>query len=498
MWESLARVNAVVSGVVWGPVGLALLFGTGCLLTVRTGFFQLRYFGYWMRHTIGAIFLDRNVTAHTDDEAISQFQSLCTALAATIGTGNIVGVAAAILAGGPGAVFWMWVMALLGMMTSYAENVLGICYRRRDAAGRWCGGPMYYLAEGLGGGFGRALAVLFACFCVLASFGMGNMSQINSIAGNLQAVFRVPPVATGIVLALLTGRVILGGLKRVAAVTEAIVPLMALFYIAGALIIVVLHAGNIPAAFAAIFKGAFNLNAAGGGALGYGISQTITWGFKRGAFSNEAGLGSAVMVNSASNVKEPVHQGMWGVFEVFADTIVVCTLTALVILTTGVVDLQSGAVLAGVQDNALVGQAFTAAFGSFGPKFIAVSILLFAYSTTLGWSHYGTKAVEYLFGTTGSRIYKVVFVCMTVVGATMRLGLAWDLSDTFNGLMMIPNLIGVLVLSGTVVDITRNYFDRRVKGKDIEPMWSAFLEYQKQEEAEAAAEEAELEKAANE
>lgn len=211
MWESLVRVNAVVSGVVWGPVGLALLFGTGCLLTVRTGFFQLRYFGYWMRHTIGAIFLDRNVTAHTDDEAISQFQSLCTALAATIGTGNIVGVAAAILAGGPGAVFWMWVMALLGMMTSYAENVLGICYRRRDAAGRWCGGPMYYLAEGLGGGFGRALAVLFACFCVLASFGMGNMSQINSIAGNLQAVFRVPPVATGIVLALLTGRVILGG-----------------------------------------------------------------------------------------------------------------------------------------------------------------------------------------------------------------------------------------------------------------------------------------------
>ena len=498
MWESLARVNAVVGGVVWGPVGLALLFGTGCLLTVRTGFFQLRYFGYWMRHTIGAIFLDRNVTAHTDDEAISQFQSLCTALAATIGTGNIVGVAAAILAGGPGAVFWMWVMALLGMMTSYAENVLGICYRRRDAAGRWCGGPMYYLAEGLGGGFGRALAVLFACFCILASFGIGNMSQINSIAGNMNAAFGVPTLVTGLCLMVVTALIVIGGLKRVAAVTEKLVPLMALFYIAGALIIVVLHAGNIPAAFAAIFKGAFNLNAAGGGALGYGISQTITWGFKRGAFSNEAGLGSAVMVNSASNVKEPVHQGMWGVFEVFADTIVVCTLTALVILTTGVVDLQSGAVLAGVQDNALVGQAFTAAFGSFGPKFIAVSILLFAYSTTLGWSHYGTKAVEYLFGTTGSRIYKVVFVCMTVVGATMKLGLAWDLSDTFNGLMMIPNLIGVLVLSGTVVDITRNYFDRRVKGKDIEPMWSAFLEYQKQEEAEAAAEEAELEKAANE
>ena len=375
--------------------------------------------------------------------------------------------------------------------------------RRKNEKGEWSGGAMYYLTDGLGAKkgckqLGKVLAVLFACFCILASFGIGNMSQINSIAGNMNAAFGVPTLVTGLCLMVVTALIVIGGLKRVAAVTEKLVPLMALFYIAGALIIVVLHAGNIPAAFAAIFKGAFNLNAAGGGALGYGISQTITWGFKRGAFSNEAGLGSAVMVNSASNVKEPVHQGMWGVFEVFADTIVVCTLTALVILTTGVVDLQSGAVLAGVQDNALVGQAFTAAFGSFGPKFIAISILLFAYSTTLGWSHYGTKAVEYLFGTTGSRIYKVVFVCMTVVGATMKLGLAWDLSDTFNGLMMIPNLIGVLVLSGTVVDITRNYFDRRVKGKDIEPMWSAFLEYQKQEEAEAAAEEAELEKAANE
>ena len=499
MPERFMRGIEDVNGIVWGPMGLGLLFGTGLLLTVRTGGFQLRRWGYWMRYTLGAILTDQSVTAHTarEEQAISQFQSLCTALASTIGTGNLVGVSTAILSGGAGAVFWMWVMALLGMMTSYAENVLGIYYRRKDPAGGWRGGPMYYLRDGLGGKPGRVLAVLFACFCILASFGIGNMSQINSIAGNMNAAFGVPTLVTGLCLMVVTALIVIGGLKRVAAVTEKLVPLMALFYIAGALMIVVLHAGNIPAAFAAIFRGAFNLNAAGGGALGYGISQTITWGFKRGAFSNEAGLGSAVMVNSASNVKEPVHQGMWGVFEVFADTIVVCTLTALVILTTGVVDLQSGAVLVGVQDNALVGQAFTAAFGSFGPKFIAISILLFAYSTTLGWSHYGTKAVEYLFGATGSRIYKVVFVCMTVVGATMKLGLAWDLSDTFNGLMMIPNLIGVLALSGTVVAITRNYFDRRVKGKDIEPMWSAFPEYQKQEEAEAAAEEAELEKAAN-
>ena len=496
MVDIVTRVNNVVNGFVWGPFGLALLFCTGLWLSVRTGFFQFRRMGYWLRHTIGAIFTNKDVTAHTskEDMAISQFQSMCTALAGTIGTGNIVGVATAIVSGGPGAIFWMWVMALLGMMTSFAENVLGVYYREKGSDGSWRGGAMLYLKNGL---HSPLLAGAFALFCVMASFGIGNMSQINSIAGNMNAAFHLPYLATGLALMVVTALIVIGGLKRVAAVTEKLVPLMALFYVAGALIIVVMHAGNIPAALAAIFKGAFNLNAAGGGALGYGISQTITWGFKRGAFSNEAGLGSAVMVNSASNVKEPVHQGMWGVFEVFADTIVVCTLTALVILTTGVVDLESGAVLAGVQDNALVGQAFTAAFGSFGPKFIAVSILLFAYSTTLGWSHYGTKAVEYLFGTAGSRIYKVVFVCMTVVGATMKLGLAWDLSDTFNGLMMIPNLIGVLALSSTVVDITRNYFARRVRGEDIEPMWSAFEEYQKEEEAEAAAEEAELDKAAN-
>ena len=498
MVEIITNVNNAVNGVVWGPFGLALLFCTGLWMSARTGFFQFRRMGYWLRHTIGAIFTNKDITAHTskEDMAISQFQSMCTALAGTIGTGNIVGVATAIVSGGPGAIFWMWVMALLGMMTSFSENVLGVYYRRKNEKGEWSGGAMYYLTDGLGAKkgcrqIGRVLAVLFACFCILASFGIGNMSQINSIAGNMNAAFGVPTLVTGLCLMAVTALIVIGGLKRVAAVTEKLVPLMALFYIAGALVIVVLHAGNIPAAFAAIFKGAFNLNAAGGGALGYGISQTITWGFKRGAFSNEAGLGSAVMVNSASNVKEPVHQGMWGVFEVFADTIVVCTLTALVILTTGVVDLQSGAVLTGVQDNALVGQAFTAAFGSFGPKFIALSILLFAYSTTLGWSHYGTKAVEYLFGTAGSRIYKVVFVCMTVVGATMKLGLAWDLSDTFNGLMMIPNLIGVLALSGTVVAITKNYFARRVRGENIEPMWSAFEEYQKEEEAEAAAEQAE-------
>ncbi len=495
MVEWITKINGMVNGIVWGPIGLALLFCTGLWMTLRTGGFQFRRVGYWMRHTIGAVFTNKEVTAHTskEDMAISQFQSMCTALAGTIGTGNIVGVATAIVSGGPGAIFWMWVMAILGMMTSFAENVLGVYYRRKNEKGEWSGGAMYYLTDGLGAKkgcktLGKVLAVLFACFCILASFGIGNMSQINSIAGNMNAAFHTPYLVTGVALMVVTALIVLGGLKRVAAVTEKLVPLMALFYIVGAVVILVLHAGNIPAAFRAIFRGAFNLQAAGGGALGYGISQSLTWGFKRGAFSNEAGLGSAVMVNSSANVKEPVQQGMWGVFEIFADTIVVCTLTALVILTTGVVDIENGSVLAGVQDNALVGQAFTAAFGSFGPKFIAISLLFFAYSTVLGWSHYGTKAVEYLFGQKGTRVYKVIFVGMVVVGATMKLGLAWDLSDTFNGLMMIPNLLAVLTLSGTVVQITKNYLDRKVNGKDIPPMWSAFAEYQKAEEAEAAEE----------
>ena len=473
MWESLARVNAVVGGVVWGPVGLALLFGTGCLLTVRTGFFQLRYFGYWMRHTIGAIFLDRNVTAHTDDEAISQFQSLCTALAATIGTGNIVGVAAAILAGGPGAVFWMWVMALLGMMTSYAENVLGIYYRRKDPAGGWRGGPMYYLRDGLGGKPGRVLAVLFAAFCALASFGIGNLSQLNSIAGNLKAAFGVPEAVTGAVLAAVSAVILLGGLKRVAAVAERLVPAMALLYIVGALTVVGVHITAVPAALAAIVKGAFGLRAAGGGMVGYGLSRAVTWGFKRGAFSNEAGLGSSVMVHAASNVKEPVQQGMWGIFEVFADTMVVCTLTALVVLTSGFVDLDTGRIAAGAAGSALVGHAFDAVFGALGSKLIAVCILLFAYSTALGWSCYGCKAVEYLFGAGAGTFYRVLFVALMPAGAVMRLDLAWTLSDTFNGLMMLPNLIGVVALSGTVVKITQNYLARKLHGSAAPPLLSA-------------------------
>ena len=461
MVEMITQVNNAVNGVVWGPFGLALLFCTGFWMSARTGFFQFRKMGYWLRHTIGAIFTNKDVTAHTskEDMAISQFQSMCTALAGTIGTGNIVGVATAIVSGGPGAIFWMWVMALLGMMTSFSENVLGVYYRRKNEKGEWSGGAMYYLTDGLGTKkgcrqIGRVLAVLFACFCILASFGIGNMSQINSIAGNMNAAFGVPTLVTGLCLMVVTALIVIGGLKRVAAVTEKLVPLMALFYIAGALVIVVLHAGNIPAAFVAIFRGAFNLNAAGGGALGYGISQTITWGFKRGAFSNEAGLGSAVMVNSASNVKEPVHQGMWGVFEVFADTIVICTLTALVILCSGT-QISYGAA-AGAE---LTISGFTTTYGGWASIFTAVALCCFAFSTIIGWGLYGSRFLVFLCRSDKvAKPFFVVYSFVSILGATVDLGLLWSIADTFNGLMSIPNLIALLLLSGTVVRLTREFF----------------------------------------
>ena len=504
MPERFMRGIEALNGIVWGPMGLGLLFGTGLLLTVRTGGFQLRRWGYWMRHTLGAILTDRSVTAHTarEEQAISQFQSLCTALASTIGTGNLVGVATAILSGGAGAVFWMWVMALLGMMTSFAENVLGVYYRRRNEKGEWSGGAMYYLKYGLGAKkhcrvLGSVLAVLFCVFCLFASFGIGNMTQINTISTNMNSTFGIPNWITGVVLMIIAALVVIGGIKRIALVTEKIVPIMVIVYLLGTVGVCVMHIDQFGAVFSSIFRSAFGMEAVVGGLVGQGVKMAIEMGMKRGVFSNEAGLGSAVMVNSASNVKEPVHQGMWGVFEVFADTIVVCTLTALVILTSGFVDLNTGRMLTEVQGSALVGKAFSTVFGSFGPRFIAVSILLFAYSTVLGWSHYGTKAFEYLFGTKASMGYQVVFVAMVLVGATMKLDLAWDLSDTFNGLMMLPNLIGVLALSGTVARITKNYIDRRLHGKNVAPLWSAFEEYQREEEAQEAAE-VQLDKAANE
>ena len=502
---SLANINDAINSFVWVKIGLFLLIGTGILMTVVTKFFQITHAGHWWKKTGGGVF-DKKSHNKKEKGAVSQFQALCTALAATIGTGNIAGVSAAICLGGPGAVFWMWVAAFFGMMTNYSENILGIFYRRKNNEGEWSGGAMYYLQDGLGNykgckHIGKILAILFAIFATLASFGIGNMGQINKITLNLESAFfpqelkelaildgsvRVVPLAIGIVLMIGAGVIIIGGLKWIAAVAEKVVPFMAVAYIIGALALVVIHFASLPAAFGAIFKFAFGIKAVAGAAAGIAIKQVITQGCKRGVFSNEAGLGSSVMVHSNSDVKEPVKQGMWGIFEVFADTFVVCTMTALVVLTSGYIDLETGLVKEGVEDATLVAKAFSNVFGIGGEWFIAVAILLFAFTTVLGWSHYGSKAIEYLFGSVGTiaaKVYKVIFVIMIIFGAVMESSLAWDISDTFNGLMMIPNLIGVISLCPLVMKLTDNYVARRLKNKEgVKPMLSYDEKIQKEHE----------------
>ena len=486
MIESITRINSAINNVVWGWPALILLGFVGILMTCLTKFFQISHIGHWMKNTIGAIFKDKHVTGHTKDRTISQFQSLCTALAATVGTGNIVGVAGAIAVGGPGAVFWMWLIAFFGMMTNYSENVLGILFRRKDAQGEWHGGAMYYLRDGLGSKkgcktLGTVLAALFSFFCLLASFGIGNMSQVNSIVSNVHTAFGIPTIATGIFLLVAVGAVILGGLKRVANITEKLVPFMVILYLLGTLVIICMHITVIPAIFVSIFKGAFSLKSATGGVVGAGIATAMKMGFKRGVFSNEAGLGSSVMVHSSSNVKEPVRQGMWGIFEVFADTIVVCTLTALTILSSGLVDLDTGMLTAAgeaVGSNSLMSESFRMVFGPAGAAFVAIAILLFAYSTVLGWSHYGATACRFLLGDKAVIPYRILFCIIVLAGSVMKAQLAWDISDTFNGLMMLPNLVGVLTLSPMVARCTKNYVDRVLHHKDVKPMLSAFDDIQ--------------------
>ena len=490
MIDIITQVNSTLNGIVWGWPALILLAFVGVLTTCITKCFQVTHIGHWMKQTIGAIFKDSKVTSHTEDRSITQFQSLCTALAATVGTGNIVGVAGAILGGGPGAVFWMWLIAFFGMMTNYSENVLGIFYRRKNDQGEWCGGAMYYLRDGLGAKkgckqIGAILAVAFSLFCLLASFGIGNMTQVNSISGNLETVFGLPTWASGVLLLILVGMVVVGGLKRIASVTEKIVPFMVIIYMIGTIVILVMNIRMVPVVFASIFKGAFAFRAAGGGIVGYGMKLAIEQGMKRGVFSNEAGLGSSVMVHSNSNVKEPVRQGMWGIFEVFADTMIVCTLTAFTVLSSGLVDLDTGVAVAEYGGVALtkanvVSTVFSMHFGWIGGAFVAVAIMLFAYSTVLGWSHYGSKACEYLFGTKSTIVYRVIFVIATFGGAVMGENLAWDIADTLNGMMMIPNLIGVIVLSPLVYKITKNYVDRKIKNTAVEPMLSVFEDIQKE------------------
>ncbi len=507
--QAIESVNGKINGVVWGAFGLLLLVGTGIIVTVLTKFFQVSHIGLWFKHTLGSLF-NKDVIKHSKEKgSISPFQALCTALAATVGTGNIAGVAAAICIGGAGAVFWMWVAAFFGMMTNYAENVLGIYYRRKNAYGEWSGGAMYYLADGLGKKkgmkhVGKILAVLFCIFAMLASFGIGSMGQVNKIVTNVASAFDVSALSSievfsgvslyniilGAIIMALTALITLGGLKRIANVAEKVVPFMVLLFVGGSLVIIGVNYANILPAFKAIFVNAFSPEAFVGGGIGAVIGKVVTQGFKRGVFSNEAGLGSSVMVHSNSNIKEPVKQGMWGIFEVFADTMVVCTMTALVILTAGglnggVFNAVTGEIAQGYTDATLVGGAFNSVFswGDIGEKFIAIAMFLFAFTTVLGWSHYGSKAWEYLFGAKTTFVFRIIHVITVIFGAVLTSSLAWDISDTFNGLMMIPNLIGVLVLSPIVVKITKNYLRRVKRGEDIEPMLNADPEIQAAEKA---------------
>ncbi len=495
----IESINNDINNFVWGK-GVYLLLLVGLVMTLVTGVFQITHIGHWFKETIGKIF-KKDVSGHVKGKSISQFQALCTALAATIGVGNIAGVATAIVTGGPGAVFWMWVAAFLGMMTNYSENVLGIYFRRKNADGEWSGGAMYYLEDGLGKMkfgkfFGKPLAILFCVFAILASFGIGAMGQINKIVVNMVSAFDIKALSSvelydgvslyhlilGVILVVIAALILLGGLKRVANFAEKVVPFMVVLFVLGSLIIIGINYKQIGNAFTSIFKYAFTIPAALGGAAGSLVSVVITTGCKRGVFSNEAGLGSSVMVHSSSNVVEPVRQGLWGIFEVFADTMIVCTMTALVVLTSSGLDFTTPGALAGVDDATLVAKAFGSQFGVIGEGFVAIAILLFAFTTVLGWDVYGGKAWEYLFGVKTLKIYKVIHLVTILMGALLTSSLAWDISDTFNGLMMIPNLIGVICCAGLVVKITKNYKQRKLAKKtDVEPMISAFPDLAKEQ-----------------
>ena len=461
--DRIAQINDAINGIVWGPIMLVLLVGTGIYLSIALGFPQFTRFGYAMKNTIGRVFHKHEA----GDGEITPFQAVTTALAATVGTGNIVGVTGAIVIGGPGAVFWMWISALFGMVTKYSEVTLAVKYRQRNEDGDWVGGPMYYIKNGLGKRF-KWLGGVFAVLGAIAAFGIGNISQINSIADSVSTVATAfnPAAAaakgtislvTGIVIALFVAIVVIGGIKRIGQVTEKLIPFMAIVYIVGALIVVFAHADRIGPAFASIFRYAFNAQAVIGGAYGAALRTAMTKGVARGVFSNEAGLGSAPIAHAATSERNPVKQGLYGIFEVFMDTIVICTLTSLVILTSGAAEGNWGNNdVAGVS-TAIAG--FSTTLGAKGGSLlIAIGLLLFATSTILGWSLYGTRCIEFLFGTKAVRPYQILFVIVIVLGATLDLKLVWDISDTLNGLMAIPNLIGLLLLSPVVFKLTREHF----------------------------------------
>lgn len=464
MLHTIESVNSVINDFIWGVPAMICIIGVGLYLSIRTRFLQIRKFGYAIQTTIGRMFRKKEAS----DGALTPFQAVCTALAATVGTGNIAGVAGAIAIGGPGAVFWMWISAILGMCTKFFEVTLAVHFRERNAEGDLVGGPMYYIKNGLGKNW-RWLAYLFAGFGVLTVFGTGNATQVNTITTAIDsALLNYHVISTdtvpvmnwiiGIAITILVGLILLGGVKRIGQVTERLVPFMAVLYIVLALGVVVFHFQNIPAVFASIFEGAFHPSAVTGGVIG-SFFLSMKKGVSRGIFSNEAGLGTGSIAHACADTRKPVKQGLFGIFEVFADTIVICTLTALVILCSGVSVPYGEA--AGAE---LTIAGFTATYGNWVSIFTAVAMCCFAFSTILGWGLYGARCIEFLFDAKVIKPFMVAYSLVAILGATVELGLLWSIAETFNGLMAIPNLIAVFLLSGTVVKMTKEYFAG--EGKD--------------------------------
>ena len=463
MLEIIKSVNSVVNNFIWGVPAMICIIGVGLLLSVRTKFLQIRKFPYAMKQTTGKIFDKKDAS----DGAMTPFQAVCTALAGTVGTGNIAGVAGAIAIGGPGAVFWMWISALLGMCTKFSEVTLAVHFREKNAVGDWVGGPMYYIKNGLKKHW-HWLAFLFALFGVLTVFGTGNATQVNTITTAIDSAllsFNIIPESStkvvnlvmGIIVAILVAMILLGGVKRIGRVTERLIPFMALLYIVLAFGVIILNIDRVPGVFHSIIDGAFHPASVTGGIVG-SFFLSMKKGVARGIFSNEAGLGTGSIAHACADTGEPVKQGMFGIFEVFTDTILICTLTAMVILCSGI-PVGYGAD-AGAE---LTISGFTATYGNWVSIFTAIALCCFAFSTIIGWGLYGSRCMEYLSSEKWVKPFMVVYALVAIVGATMDLGMLWSIAETFNGLMAIPNLIALFLLSGTVVKLVKDYFARQHK-----------------------------------
>lgn len=467
MQAILNFLTGPLNTIAWMYALLPCVFVGGLFFTIRNRGIQFTKFGHAMKNTIGKIF--KKQTA--GEGAITPFQAVTTALAATVGTGNIVGTSQAIALGGYGAIFWLWLAALLGMIIKYSEVTLSIHYRERNEKGDWVGGPMYYIVKGMGKNW-KWLAALFAVFAALASFGIGNMSQANSITGSLNVAIAafIPEAANykqiislivGIVMAILVAFALFGGIKRIGRITELLVPFMSIFYIIFTLTVIIANFSGVGEAFHKIIVGAFSPQAVLGAASGIMLKEAVVWGLRRSAFSNEAGLGSAAIAHAAADTKGPVQQGLYGIFEVFVDTLLICTLTGLTIIVSGI-DIPFGV----KPGSELITNAFATVFGAqISSLFIAVALMLFAFSTILGWALYGTRCIEYLAGMKAAKVYQFLFVIVVVIGATTSLDIVWDVADTFNGLMAIPNFVALFGLSGVVAKLTKEYFD----GQKLKP-----------------------------